>query len=134
MEGTCKPDSVPPKGRQSFLWDLCHHKPLATYPKASAGRPQTPSYLVLLRAGFALPSPLPENAVGSYPTFSPLPGKPGGMLSVALSVGFLLPAVGRRAALRSPDFPPLTRRLPGPLRKHNGVFTKKSQIIKQGKK
>ena len=27
-------------------------------------------------------------AVGSYPTFSPLPGKPGGLFSVALAVNF----------------------------------------------
>ena len=26
-------------------------------------------------------------AVGSYPTFSPLPGEPGGLFSVALAVG-----------------------------------------------
>ena len=42
-------------------------------------------------------------AVGSYPTISPLPE--GGLLSVALSVALLLPAVSRRHILRCPDFP-----------------------------
>ena len=35
-----------------------------------------PHYLVLLRAGFAVPVPSPGTAVGSYPTVSPLPHKP----------------------------------------------------------
>ncbi|CAF0689039.1 hypothetical protein MPNT_10090 [Candidatus Methylacidithermus pantelleriae] len=35
--------------------------------------------LALHRAGFVVPRPLPERAVGSYPTFSPLPqGSPEG--------------------------------------------------------
>ena len=53
------------------------------------------------------------NAVGSYPTLSPLPcalaGAFGGLLSVALSVVGAKPrrpAVSRRCAVASPDFPP----------------------------
>ena len=51
-------------------------------------------------------------AVGSYPTFSPLPEPfgTGGLLSVALAVSLLSPAVvpvvNRRRVLSSPDFPP----------------------------
>ena len=71
------------------------------------------SYLALLRTGFTMPARSPGTAVGSYPTFSPLPnpkptgGRPGfgGMFSVALSVGFLLLGVTQRPALWSPDFP-----------------------------
>lgn len=38
-----------------------------------AGHPQAPPYLALLRPGFAVPGNLAAPAVGSYPTFSPLP-------------------------------------------------------------
>ncbi len=60
------------------------------------------------------------SAVRSYRTFSPLPAlaRLGGIFSVALSVGSRLPAVSRRLALWSPDFPPriAPQRSPGPLR------------------
>jgi len=66
-------------------------------------------------------------AVGSYPTFSPLPGEPGGLFSVALAVGDALKRrpprasrpeerVTRHRALRSSDFPPpANRRRPSAL-------------------
>ena len=38
-------------------------------------------------------------AVGSYPTFSPLPGKPGGLFSVALAVDYTLKCSLPRASL-----------------------------------
>ena len=44
-------------------------------------------------------------AVGSYPTISPLPRKRGGMFSVALSVGFPPLPVRKHAALWCSDFP-----------------------------
>ena len=48
-------------------------------------------------------------AVSSYLTISPLPGKPGGIFSVALSVAgsspTRLPGITRSSALRCPDFP-----------------------------
>ena len=47
--------------------------------------------------------PVTGKAVVSYTTLSPLPC--GGLLSVALSVALLLPAVSRHCVLRSPDFP-----------------------------
>ena len=67
------------------------------------------SYLVLLRMGFTIATPVTSRAVRSYRTFSPLPGSekpPGGILSVALSVGSRPPGVTWRPALWSPDFPP----------------------------
>jgi len=68
-------------------------------------------YLVLLRTGFAVPRTVTSRAVRSYRTLSPLPFQhrsawTGGLLSVALSVGFHPPGVTWRSALRSPDFPP----------------------------
>ena len=66
-------------------------------------------------------------AVGSYPTFSPSPGEPGGLFSVALAVDDILKChlprasrpverVTRHRALRSSDFPPpANRRRPSAL-------------------
>ena len=70
--------------------------------------------------------PVAGNAVRSYRTFSPLPAlaRFGGIFSVALSVGSRPPAVNRRLALWSPDFPPriAPRRSPGPLRREAYAF------------
>jgi hypothetical protein len=70
-------------------------------------------YLVLLRVGFDLPTPLPGFAVRSYRTFSPLPrfpsGSHGGLFSVPLSFGLPRPEFLRHAARGSPDFPPSLR-------------------------
>ena len=46
---------------------------LFSHPAACAARRWAPPYLVLLRAGFCLPSSLAADAVRSYRTFSPLP-------------------------------------------------------------
>ncbi len=74
-------------------------------------------------------------AVGSYPTFSPLPGKPGGLFSVALAVDSTLSAASHvhpsfkkwvtwHRALWSSDFPPpASRRRPSAL---SGSKNKKS--------
>ena len=62
-------------------------------------------YLVLLQAGFTVPRAVTSRAVRSYRTFSPLPGKPGGIFSVALSMGSRPPGVTWRPVRRSPDFP-----------------------------
>jgi len=57
--------------------------------------PRLSAYLALLPVGFAMPLGSPPNAVRSYRTISPLPEEnpfgisPGGLLSVALSVGLL---------------------------------------------
>src|SRR6476469_10737230 len=67
-------------------------------------------YLVLLRTGFAMPSPLTRDAVRSYRTVSPLPPhlamRVGGLFSVALSVASPRLDVIQPAARRSSDFPP----------------------------
>ncbi len=74
-------------------------------------------YLVLHQAGFTVPRTVASRAVRSYRTFSPLPGsnEPGGLFSVALSMGSRPPGVTWRPVRRSPDFPPghcTPRRLP----------------------
>lgn len=50
------------------------------------GRPA--AYVALHRIGFFVPPALLHGAVGSYPTFSPLPDgyPPGGLFSVTLSI------------------------------------------------
>ena len=80
-----------------------------------------PPYLVLLQAGFALPPSVTTGAVRSYRTISPLPGcacaQPGGLFSVALSVGSRPPGVTWRLALGARTFlHACAQRLPGRLR------------------
>jgi len=80
-------------------------------------------YLVLLRAGFAVPPSVATGAVRSYRTLSPLPAPPrgwrlGGLLSVALSVGSRPPGVTWRPALGARTFlHACAQRLPGRLRR-----------------
>src|SRR5262245_11205809 len=77
------------------------------------------AYSSLLREGLAPPPVTRLSRVGSYPTISPLPVPPraaplalrassaiGGVVSVALSLGFPRVAVSDLPALWSPDFPP----------------------------
>ena len=90
------------------------------------GRPRAPPYLVLLRAGFCLPSVLPRTRCALTAPFHPysprtaartaryglaLPKRrrreAGGMFSVPLSVKLPCPGVTRRTAHRRSDFPPL---------------------------
>jgi len=77
-----------------------------------------PLYLVLLRVGFTELPMSPLALVRSYRTVSPLPGhcvrqfcrdarQPGGLFSVALSLGSPPLDVIQHPALWSPDFPPL---------------------------
>src|SRR5688572_10507838 len=64
-------------------------------------------YLALLRAGFCLPSVLPRTRCALTAPFHPcLPCGVSGVFSVPLSFGSPRPAVNRRTALRSSDFPP----------------------------
>ena len=69
----------------SFISDLCHHKPLSTYPPGRTSSPQAPVYLVFQPIRFT-PAGITDGGVSSYLTFSPLPAEAGGILSVALSV------------------------------------------------
>ena len=56
------------------------------------------SYLVLLRMGFTIATPVTSRAVRSYRTFSPLPeSDSGGFLSAALSVSSHSPGVTWRS-------------------------------------
>ena len=67
-----------------------------------------PFYLVLLRVGFTEPPKSPSTLVSSYLTVSPLPeetGSPGGLFSVALSLGSLPLDVIQHSTLWSSDFP-----------------------------
>ena len=77
-------------------------------PESSAGRTQ--GFLFgLAPGGVYTAMHVTVHAVRSYRTFSPLPGEPGGILSVALSVGSRPPGVTWHSALWSPDFPPPKR-------------------------
>jgi hypothetical protein len=81
-----------------------------------------PPYLVLLQAGFAMPPSVTTGAVRSYRTISPLPdctcAQPGGLFSVALSVGSRPPGVTWRLALGARTFlHACAQRLPGQLRR-----------------
>ena len=76
-------------------------------------RPLRCPYVSLLREGLASPPVTRLSRVGSYPTIStlPVPGRRsgpaiGGVISVALSLGFPRVAVNDLPALWSPDFPP----------------------------
>ena len=67
--------------------------------------PDLTAYLALLQLGVTVPRTVTSRAVGSYPTFSPLPAETGGLFSVALSIAFRRPGVTWQSALRSSDFP-----------------------------
>ena len=93
---------VSPETWRPFLWDGARAPPLATNPD---GDPETGSganpcrpYSVLLPAGLAMPSPLPGPRCALTAPFHPDPDgePPGGLLSVALSLGSPPPDVIRR--------------------------------------
>ena len=66
-----------------------------------------------------MPCTVTGNAVGSYPTLSPLPTEVGGLLSVALSVALRRPGVTWQSALWSSDFPRPAQDGPRPPRPTN---------------
>ena len=68
--------------------------------KLRTGRPQTLPYLVLPRMGFTRPAMSPWQPVGSYPTFSPLPGR-GRNLMQAVYFLWHFPWGHPRSALRT---------------------------------
>ena len=73
-----KPNFVPGSGyplpgNDHSSLDAGYPTPLATYPGARTGHPQTLLYLVLHRVGFTKLLRSPEELVRSYRTFSPLP-------------------------------------------------------------
>src|SRR5690606_1000101 len=90
---------------QSFIWDARRRAPQAAYPNPTRAAPWG-SYLALLRVGFALPRLLPGARCALTAPFHPYRTEPGGIFSVALSVGSRPPGVTWHSALWSPDFPP----------------------------
>ena len=98
----CKPGSVPPESGD----DHSSGPPIAgrfsrptRTPRAvnPAGEPARRPYSVLLQAGLAMPSLLPETRWALTPPFHPYPRRnAGGLLSVALSLGSPRAGVTRR--------------------------------------
>jgi len=124
----CKPDSVPFEEnliqRWPFLWNLSYPRLQATYPRTSVGPTSLPIWwgitspskqrfvpLFGLAPGDAYPAIcVTTNAVGSYPTISPLPGWSNCFshrryLFCGAGVGLLRLGVTQHLALWSPDFP-----------------------------
>ncbi len=86
--------------RWLFIWGEGYPSPQAAYPGALGGAPVKRPLWPCSRRGLPCHSLLPGSAVGSYPTFSPLPAPEaehlalplaaGGLFSVALSRGYPL--------------------------------------------
>ena len=105
--GGYRPDSVPrrvasihlgralPHGSSSQPGDLTHQRW-----DARTGNPRPP-YLALLRMGFTVPPPFPEERCALTAPFHPYP-RPigGGLLSAALSLALPRPGVTRHAVCR----------------------------------
>ncbi len=112
-ESADKPGSV--EGNHSSGMHVAMHLMRPTRKHARAARRgfrRLLPYLALLPAGFALPSPLPSTRCALTAPFQPCRracARLGGLFSVALSVGSRPPGVTWRRAMRSPDFPPLSR-------------------------
>ena len=98
----------------------------------------TPSLFGFTPGGVYHAGPVAGPAVGSYSTLSPLPGRsanalPGGLLSVALSLGSPPPAVSRHRVSVEPGLssPAAFRRLPerpsGRLTARHGIDTRVGQ-------
>ena len=119
-----KPNSVPPRLRASRRADGDGSNDHSSRPVIAhglerptrwlrTGRPVTPPYLVLLRAGFCLPPTLPPARCALTAPFHPYPAsralrRYGGAVFFLChwSVKLPCPGVTRRTALRSSDFPP----------------------------
>jgi hypothetical protein len=101
----CKPGSVwprisPGRGSHSSGTMLAHclaQPTRTTGPETGCTVLRRPrrSYSVLLPVGFTVPLPLPVARWALTPPFHPYPAKPGGLLSVALSLGSPPPDVIR---------------------------------------
>ena len=105
--GGYRPDSVPrrvasihlgralPRGSSSQPGDLTHSRW-----DTRTGNPRPP-YLALLRMGFTVPPPFPEERCALTAPFHPYP-RPigGGLLSAALSLALPRPGVTRHAVCR----------------------------------
>src|ERR1700704_4481604 len=128
---TCKPNSVRLAAGRSFLWATHYCAAQATYPEVVAHRAGTlprkalrtyqeiPPYLVLLRVGFALPASLLRRRcalTAPFPPYRSLAARAVCFLwhfpsnDPAYKSAGALPDVIRHTALRSSDFPPVSRR------------------------
>ncbi len=65
-----------PDGRSS-IWGADHSTSQAVYPRLKRPGPGLAAYLALLQPEVTVPRPVAGRAVGSYPTFSPLPNESG---------------------------------------------------------
>jgi len=107
---TYKPHSVPAK--QGMVIYLGRMLPHASSGIPDAGRAALLHLLCLAPGGVYPAAPITEHTGGLlHHPFTLTPGNAGcGLLSVALSIGFLRPAVSRHRALWSTDFPRTTER------------------------
>jgi hypothetical protein len=104
-ERTYKPGSVPRIGVAVIYLRRRSPDASSDLTRGLSGQPHSPP--IRSCSGRGLPGrPVTRPPVGSYPTISPLPGCPGGVISVALSFESPRLGVTQRPALWSPDFPP----------------------------
>ena len=95
----------------SFIYDCSCLQPLATYPSTSDEQPYVRRYTWSCTSWDVQPESVATSAVGSYPTFSPLPSPKG----KAVIFCYTLPrplkhlSVRKHDALRCSDFPPVGR-------------------------
>lgn len=115
-EPVCKPDSVPRHLAGAAVIYLGRQSPAASSSLPGDQRMRAASRtadaalfpcLALLRLGVAWPSRLPETPVGSYPTFSPSPGRSQAVCFCGPLRGSPRLGVIQQPALWSPDFPRL---------------------------
>jgi len=148
MQPVCKPGSVrwrePP--RRSFFSECDHSHPLAAYPRRLDRGGYSRRLLGLAPTGVYRAAHVAMNAVGSYPTFSPLPLKTtsGGLFSVALfrqqRIAPLLPRRYLAIYPRSPDFPRfnikmiLKRDRPTDCTNHRNISTQRTESDVCGKR
>ena len=109
----CKPDSVGPDkpGVLSFIWPSRRRKDLTTYPPGSDEQPSSPGVFGLSTHKVYPCRLSPNDSVGSYPAFSPLPDLPKQALGGCFLWHWLFPQkrdlpVRKYGALCCPDFPP----------------------------
>ena len=112
-ESACKPGSVRPKARQSFLWARRHRRAQATYPGATRATPNAPLFGLAPGGVYRATRRCPRARCALTAPFHPCHAHPevpfGGLLSVALAVSSHCPGVTWHPALRSPDFPRCAR-------------------------
>ena len=106
-----KPSSVPAKPGRTISLGSTSLRISCSLPGTQVGRAAPRPYLALLQVGFSMRLPLPKARCALTTPFHPclcsLTEAIGGLLSVALSIGFRRPGVTRHPALWSSDFPPM---------------------------